>query len=155
MNNKEAKYKKFSLVREMLEAPLIIKNFSAKGLEKPIKAIKKTKKLFLTGEGSSRIFPAKNMIYNALRKNSGLTIYSEGSRQAAELNLEDYVLFAASNSGKTREVISLFKAKKARAHSKFILTENKSSLLKNFSNGAFILNCGEEKAVSATKSVIG
>lgn len=153
MNNKEAKYKKFSLVREMLEAPLIIKNFSAPSLEKPIKAIKKTKKLFLAGEGSSRIFPAKNMIYNALRKNSGLTIYSEGSRQAAELNLEDYALFAASNSGKTREVISLFKT--AKAHSKFVLTENKSSLLKNFSNGNFILNCGEEKAVSATKSVIG
>ncbi|MBI2208577.1 sugar isomerase [Candidatus Woesearchaeota archaeon] len=152
MNNKEAKYKKFALVEEMLEAPGIIKNFRAKSLEKPVKSIKKTKKLFLTGEGSSRIFPAKNMIYNALKNNSGLAIYTEGARQAAELNLKDYVLFAASNSGKTREVISLFKTTKA--YSKFVLTENKNSLLKNLSNGTFILNCGEEKAISATKSVI-
>ena len=152
MNKKEAKYEKFSLVREMLETPALIKDFSGKNLEQPVKAIKKTKKLFLTGEGSSRIFPAKNMIYNALKNNSELTFYSEGARQAAELNLKDYVLFAASNSGKTKEVISLFRGKKA--HSKFILTQNTSSSLKKYSNKTFILNCGNEKAVSATKSVI-
>ena len=152
MNNKEAKYKKFVLVREMLETPPVITNFNAKNLEAPIKAIKKAKRLFLVGEGSSRIFPAKNMIYNALKNNFGLTIYTEGARQAAELNLKDYVLFAASNSGKTKEVISLFRKKKAR--SKFVLTQNTNSPLKKLSGKAFTLNCGEEKAVSATKSVI-
>lgn len=152
MDNKEAKYKKFALVREMLETPLIIKNFNAKNLKAPIKAIKKTKKLFLTGEGSSRIFPAKNMIYNALKNDSGLAIYTEGARQAAELNLKDYVLFAASNSGKTKEVISLFKTTKA--HSKFAITENKDTILKKYCEKIYLLGCGEEKAVSATKSVI-
>ena len=152
MDNKESKYKKFALVMEMLETPSIIKDFNAKNLEEPVRTIKKTKKVFLTGEGSSRIFPAKNMIYNALKTNPELAIYSEGARQAAELNLKDYVLFAASNSGKTKEVISLFMGKKA--HSKFALTQNTKSPLKKYSNKTFILNCGNEKAVSATKSVI-
>ena len=152
MNNKEAKYRKFALVKEMLESSGIIKNFSAKSLEKPVKSIKKTKKLFLTGEGSSRIFPAKNMVYNALRGNSKLAIYTGGAREAAELDLRGCVLFAASNSGKTREVISLFRKK--TAHSKFVLTQNTNSQLKKLSDKAFTLSCGEEKAVSATKSVI-
>lgn len=152
MNNKEAKYRKFALVNEILEAPGIIKNFSAKSLKKPLNLIRKTKKLFLTGEGSSRIFPAKNMIYNALMENSKLAIYTSGAREAAELDLKGYVLFTASNSGKTREVISLFKNKKA--NSKFAITGSSNTPLKKYSNNIYLLNCGNEKAVSATKSVI-
>ena len=153
MNNKEAKYRKFALVREMLETPSIIKNFNPGNFEKPVKAIKAAKNLFLTGEGSSRIFPAKNMIYNALIGGSELTFHTEGARQAAELSLKDWTLFAASNSGKTKEVISLFKNKKA--HSKFALTQNKDTILKKYCEKVYLLDCGEEKAVSATKSVIG
>lgn len=152
MNNKEAKYRKFALVREMLQVPGIIKNFSAKSLEKPVKSIKMAKKMFLTGEGSSRIFPAKNMVYNALRENSKLAIYTSGAREAAELDLRGCVLFTASNSGKTREVISLFKNK--IADSKFAITANSNTSLKKYSNKIYLLNCGNEKAVSATKSVI-
>jgi|TARA_Y100000031_G_C8221767_1_gene386320 glucosamine--fructose-6-phosphate aminotransferase (isomerizing) len=152
MNKKDRKYRKSALVKEMLESVDIIKNFNAKDLEKPIKSIKKTKKLFLSGEGSSRIFPAKNMINLSLKKNSYFPIYTEGARQAAELNLKDFTLFGASNSGKTKEVISLFKNKKA--NSKFVITENPETKLKKYSNNAYLLNCGKEKAVSATKSVV-
>ncbi|MBI2134576.1 sugar isomerase [Candidatus Woesearchaeota archaeon] len=152
MNNKEAKYRKFALVGEMLETPSIIKNFNSGNTERPFKSIKKTKRLFLTGEGSSRIFPAKNMIYNGLMGGSGLTIHTESARQAAELNLKDWTLFAASNSGKTKEVISLFKNKKTYA--KFALTQDKNTILKKYCKKIYLLDCGEEKAVSATKSVI-
>ena len=145
-------YKKFALVREMLEVPSIIKNFNTKDLKKPLQSLKKTGKLFLTGEGSSRIFPAKNIVYTALKNNIPLTIHTEGSRQAAELNLTGYTLFGASNSGKTKEVIALFKKKKA--FSQFILTENVTSSLGKLSDDVFILNCGKEKATSASKSVI-
>lgn len=152
MDGKKLSYNKFALVREMLETPRIIREFRSGSLEKPLKALKKTGKLFLAGEGSSRIFPAKNAVFSSLREGASLTLHTEGSRQAAELNLRDYVLFGASNSGKTNELISLFKGKKA--FSKFILTENKSSILGKLSEEAFILNCGKEEAVAATKSVI-
>jgi len=152
MDKNKPKYKKFKLVREMLEVPGIIKNFHTKELKKPIQSLKKTGKLFLTGEGSSRIFPAKNAVYLALKNNIPLTVHTEGSRQAAELSLKGYTLFGASNSGKTKEVIALFKNKKA--HSRFALTENNSSPLERLSDDIFILNCGKEKAVSASKSVI-
>ena len=152
MDKNNLKYKRFALVHEMLEVPSIIKNFHTKELEKPIQSLKKTGKLFLTGEGSSRIFPAKNSIYLALKNNIPLTIYTEGSRQAAELNLRKYTLFGTSNSGKTKEVIALFKNKKA--FFQFALTSDSASPLGGLSEDAFILNCGKEKAVSASKSVI-
>ncbi|MBW2974077.1 sugar isomerase [Candidatus Woesearchaeota archaeon] len=145
-------YNKFALVREMLQTPSIIGNFSTKDLKAPITSIKKTNKLFLTGEGSSRIFPAKNALYTALKNNIPLTIHTEGSRQAAELSLKGYTLFGASNSGKTKELISLFKNKKS--FSKFALTENKGSPLIKLSDDSFILSCGKEDAVSASKTVI-
>jgi glutamine---fructose-6-phosphate transaminase (isomerizing) len=147
-----SKYNKFSLAREMLETPKVIKNFRTESLYELLKSIKRTKKLFLTGEGSSRIFPAKNTIYNALKNNSPITIYTEGARQAAEGALKNFTLLGASNSGKTKEVISLFRSKKA--YSKFIITGNSDTVLKRHTNSAYLLNCGQEKAVSATKSVV-
>jgi len=152
MDNNEKKYRKFGLVREMLEVPSILKNFSAESLENPIAAIKKAKRLFLTGEGSSRIFPSKNMIYASLIKQCDIAVHSGGARQAAEFSLKGFVLLGASNSGRTKEVISLFK--KNRHCQKFALTGNRNNPLNKFSDQTFILNCGEEKAVSATKSVI-
>ncbi|MCX6137414.1 MAG: hypothetical protein NTV54_07980, partial [Ignavibacteriales bacterium] len=112
MNTKEERYAKFALVREMMETPGIIRKFRTKNIAHPIQSLKKTGRLFLTGEGSSRIFPAKNAIYTALKRNTSLSIHTEGSRQAAELDLSTYTMFGASNSGKTKEVISLFHAQK-------------------------------------------
>lgn len=65
MNSNE-KYLRFELAKEMLQTPEIIRNFKLEGVANVIHAIKSTGKLFLTGEGSSRIFPAKNAIYSAL-----------------------------------------------------------------------------------------
>lgn len=152
MNLNEQKYRKFSLVREMLETPDIIKNFISGNIDVPILSIKKTGRLMVTGEGSSRIFPAKNMVHHALKNNPGLAVYTEGARQAAELNLSNFTLLAATNSGKTREVIDLFR--KSKASAKFAITQNPESGLKKYSDGLFLLKCGEEKVVPATKSVI-
>lgn len=152
MNLDEKRYRKFSLVKEMLEAPAIIKDFSPGNIKAPIRCIRKTKKLLITGEGSSRIFPAKNTVYNSMKKDYGIFIHTEGARQAAELDLSEFTLLAASNSGMTREIIDLFRKKKASA--KFAITQNPESELKKYSDELFLLNCGEENAVSATKSVI-
>ena len=142
----------FALIKEMFETIEIIKNFNTEELYIPITSLRKTKKLFLTGEGSSRIFPAKNIEYQALKEFSDLTILTEGARQASELNLKDFTLFGASNSGKTKEIISLFKSVKFQ--SKFALTAHRNTPLGKLSDKEFILHCGNERAVAATKSVI-
>jgi glucosamine--fructose-6-phosphate aminotransferase (isomerizing) len=81
-----------------------------------------------------------------------VTAYTEGSRQAAELKLKDFTLFGASNSGKTKEVISLFKNKDAKG--KFALIAHEETPLGAISDDEYVLNCGNEDAVAATKSVI-
>jgi glucosamine--fructose-6-phosphate aminotransferase (isomerizing) len=152
MNLIEKKYKEYALVREMLETPKIIKQFKTQDLSKPLQALKRTSKLLLTGEGSSRIFPAKNGIHIARKSNLPLTVYTEGCRQAQELALKDFTVFGASNSGKTKEVIALFNQKQAAFQ--FALTSFRGTPLEKISDEVFILSCGKEEAVAATKSVM-
>jgi glucosamine--fructose-6-phosphate aminotransferase (isomerizing) len=59
MNLKEEKYSKFALVREMMETPDIIRAFDPGVASGFVESVKSRMGLFLTGEGSSRIFPAK------------------------------------------------------------------------------------------------
>lgn len=153
MKNQE-KYTKFALVREMMETPQILSNFKLQQAEAVVEAIKQTGKLFLTGEGSSRIFPAKNAIASELRAGNGLHIATDGSFQSCEYELGDFVVFAASNSGQTKEIITLCNAVKKAGHKRlFGLTANKNTKLESVADQTFILSCGKEDAVAATKSV--
>jgi glutamine---fructose-6-phosphate transaminase (isomerizing) len=152
MNLEEKRYKKFALVKEMLETPKIIKKFHTDSLVSVLSSLSRTKKLFLAGEGSSRIFPAKNAVYQNLIEKLGLNILTEGSTQAKEYDLSDSTLIAASNSGKTEEVLELLESK--RAKEQFVLTANGRAPILKLAKRSFILNCGMEKAVAATKSVI-
>ena len=68
MNLKEEKYNKYALVREMMETPAIIRSFNPDAAAAFAANVKKSKGLFLTGEGSSRIFPAKRAISSILKK---------------------------------------------------------------------------------------
>ena len=150
----ENKYTQFCLVQEMMQTPEIIRNFSAKDIDAVVNAIKAKGKLFFSGEGSSRIFPAKNAIYTSMRAGYGTTLATDGARQAAEYDLTDYIVFGASNSGSTKEVISLFdRLKKINHNQRFGLTARNNTKLAEMSNQAFVLNCGWEQAVAATKSV--
>ena len=109
----------------------------------------------LTGEGSSRIFPAKNAIYENLKRGSGINISTEGSTQALEYELSGFSVFGASNSGETREVIKLMMALKESGHKRlFGLTANSNTTLEKVCRRTHILGCGREDAVAATKSVI-
>jgi glucosamine--fructose-6-phosphate aminotransferase (isomerizing) len=112
-------------------------------------------KLFFTGEGSSRILPAKNAIRKALAWGIDMTLFTDGSRQAAEYDLSKFAVFCASNSGRTKEVVLLAKKLAALGNEKrFALTANKDTLLEKECTETFVLNCGWEQAVAATKSVI-
>jgi glutamine---fructose-6-phosphate transaminase (isomerizing) len=155
MNIKEEKYNKYALVREMMETPTIIKAFDPEAVAKFAKSAKTQKGLFLTGEGSSRIFPAKRAICASLKKNFSLPILTEGSTQAEEYNLKDYAVFAASNSGQTKEVIRLASYLKKQKHTAvFGLTANQNTKLEEIASGTHVLSCGKENAVAATKSVV-
>eukprot|EP00913_Durusdinium_trenchii_P035247 g32977.t1 len=112
-------------------------------------------KLLLTGEGSSRIFPAKSAIAHARRVGSPLALHTEAGRQAQEYRLDDWGVFALSNSGRTAEVIQLFESLKSAGHERlYSLTAFADSKLEALATRGYVLSCGEEGAVAATKSVV-
>lgn len=155
MNLSEIRYNKFALVREMMETPAVIREFKQSATTEFVSDIKSKKGLLLCGEGSSRIFPAKRAIYDVLRKGLDMTIITEGSTQAQEYDLDNFAVFAASNSGKTGEVIRLISQLKENGHNAcFGLSANKNTILEQICDNTHILNCGKEDAVAATKSVI-
>jgi glucosamine--fructose-6-phosphate aminotransferase (isomerizing) len=155
MNAKENKYSKFALVREMLETPAIIRSFDPAVSERFVKPIKSKKGLFLTGEGSSRLFPAKRAISSSLKKRYFMPVITEGCTQSREYNLGDFAVFTASNSGQTKEVIRLVNdLLKTKHDAIFALTANKNTKLEEFATSTHVLSCGKEDAVAATKSVI-
>jgi len=155
MNLKEEKYNEYALVREMMETPKIIKSFDPQATIKFIEAVKSSKGLFLTGEGSSRIFPAKRAICSSLKSDFVLPLLTEGCTQAEEYNLEDFTVFAASNSGQTKEVIRLTTALNNLKHTAvFGLTANHNTKLEEIASDTHVLICGKEYAVAATKSVV-
>jgi glucosamine--fructose-6-phosphate aminotransferase (isomerizing) len=155
MNLTEEKYSRYALVREMMETPDIIRSFDQVAATKFSKIVKSCKGLFLTGEGSSRIFPAKRTIWASLKKDFTLPVLTEGCTQAEEYNLKDFTVFAASNSGQTKEVIRLAAALKKQKHKAiFGLTANNKTKLEEIASGTHVLKCGKENAVAATKSVV-
>ncbi len=155
MNLHDPKYKSFSLVREMLETPGLIGKFDFQAARDAAAAIRESGRLFLTGEGSSRIFPAKNLITEVLRLGVPVATATEGARQAHEYDLSKFVVFGASNSGKTKELISLFTQLGKQGHQKrFGLSANSPCTLETVANRCYTLKCGKEDAVAATKSVV-
>ena len=155
MKLSEEKYNKYALVREMMETPSIIKSFKPEAAARFAASVGKHKGLFLTGEGSSRIFPAKRAIYVSHKKGLTLPVVTEGCTQAEEYNLKDYTVFAASNSGQTKEVVRLTTLLKKQKHpAVFGLTANPKTKLEEIASDTHVLICGKENAVAATKSVI-
>ncbi len=152
--NTQDKYNKYALCREMLDTIDVINNFDASQTKDIATAIAAAGKLMMTGEGSSRIFPAKNAIRKALAWGANLQTVTDGSRQAMTYDLAEFAVFCASNSGRTKEVILLAK-KMAAAGNKnvFGVSANAGTLLEAECAQMLVLKCGWENAVAATKSV--
>ena len=155
MNLHDRRYSKFALVREMLETPRIVGEFDFHAAEDAARTIGEVGRLFLTGEGSSRIFPAKNAICESMRLGAPISIATDGARQAHEYDLSRFAVFGASNSGKTKELISLMTQLKAQGHAhRFGLSAHSPSMLETVALRCYTLRCGNEDAVAATKSVV-
>ena len=146
---------KFYLIDEMFETVKIVKNFNDAAILDIAERINKIGRILITGEGSSRIFPAKNAIRKSLTRGARAFVVTEGSRQASQYNLSDFAVFLTSNSGKTKEVIALANHMTKMNHKQlYALTAYPDTPLGELCNSTYILKCGQEKSVAATKSVI-
>ena len=106
-------------------------------------AIARVGRLLMTGEGSSRLFPAKSAMAHAQRKGWPLQLTTEAGRQAQEYDLAGWAVTALSNSGRTAEVIQLFSQLKAQGHENlYSLTAFADSKLESLSTRGFVLGCG-------------
>ncbi|HEY1096665.1 MAG TPA: SIS domain-containing protein, partial [Alphaproteobacteria bacterium] len=138
---------------EMREAPALLRQFNPRQTADWLPVLKQKKKILLTGEGSSRIFPAHNLISQALYQGSEWHFHTEGSRQAHDYNLNDFAIIGASNSGQTKELISLFSLAKEQHIPCLALTATANSKITELADKSIILSCGKEQATAATKSV--
>ena len=155
MNLKDTKYNKYALCREMLETTDVITNFNTEIVANFAKFLSSGKSVFLTGEGSSRILPAKHALYNLQKQGTDLAVFTDGGTQALEYNLKDSVVFGMSNSGKTKELIRLFTILKEQGNKNlFSITANNDTPLEDLTADTHVLTCGKEDAVAATKSVV-
>ncbi|MFK7789342.1 MAG: SIS domain-containing protein [Phycisphaeraceae bacterium] len=155
MNNTDSKYQAFNLCTDMLASAEVVKAFDPTVADPIAAAVKQAGKLMLTGEGSSRLFPAKHAIKVARQRGYGLQLHTEAGCQAQGYFLVDWAVLAASNSGRTAEVVQLFKQLEAAGHDKrFSVAAFADSVLQQSANHGVVLGCGEEGAVAATKSVI-
>jgi len=148
-------YSSFGLVTDMLAAVDVVRTFDPGVVSSIAGQIPANGKLLLTGEGSSRLFPAKNAMAQARRANWPLTLHTEAGRQAQEYRLADWAVLAMSNSGRTAEVIRLYTQLKEQNHPRhFSLAAYPQTTLESLATAGGVLKCGKEAAVAATKSVV-
>ena len=155
MNLNDDKYTQFGLVRDMLATADVVAGFDPEQTKEVAEAIARTGRLLMTGEGSSRLFPAKSAMAHARRKGWPLQLATEAGRQAQEYDLAEWAVMALSNSGRTTEVIQLFSQLNEQGHENlYSLTAFADSKLESLATRGFVLGCGEEGAVAATMSVV-
>ncbi len=151
MNLSNAKYNKYALVQEMLETADVVRNMPVDRIAAK-KIVKE--KILLSGEGSSRIFPAKNLIATALRHGFEQNIITENGTQCLEYDLQNFQVFVASNSGKTAEGVRLIRHVKTQGAAVFGIVAHDKTPIQQESDDHYLLTCGNENAVAATKSVL-
>jgi glutamine---fructose-6-phosphate transaminase (isomerizing) len=155
MNLYDKKYSQYALCNEMMQSVELIKNYNSVVAEPFLGALQQAQNLLLTGEGSSRIFPAKHFRYRLLANGIDLNVVIEGATQAMEYKLDDYVVFGVSNSGKTKELLTLFSKLRALNHRTFFgITAAEGTPVALLPEKSVVLSCGKEEAVAATKSVM-
>ncbi|HUT60813.1 MAG TPA: sugar isomerase [Phycisphaerae bacterium] len=155
MNPNDDKYTRFALCREMMQAVEVFRRFHPGRTKDLAAAVAGVGRLMLTGEGSSRTFPAKNAVRKAMAWGLDLQVATDGSRQAATYDLSRFATFAASNSGRTNEVVLLMQALQAAGvRHRYGLTANAGTPLESYAAETFVLDCGAEEAFAATKTAV-
>lgn len=155
MNLLDKKYTQYALCSEMLQAANVVRNYNANVAKPFVDSVLSKKNILFTGEGSSRIFPSKHFQYQLMTNGLNLNVVTEGATQALEYDLNDYVVFGVSNSGKTKELVELFQKLTADNHSDFYgISATPNTPVVDMPKASVVLDCGKENAVAATKSVM-
>ncbi len=142
------------LVREMRETAEVIRRIDTARIAELSQRITRSRVLF-TGEGSSRILPSKKARYDSLRYGYAEILESEGATQAIEYNLHRHTILAASNSGRTKEVVRLLRTLRGRGHDEILLlTAGSDTPAEAAADYTYRLISGKEEAVAATKTVL-
>lgn len=150
-----APYSQCNLVRDMLAAADVIRTFDPALVKATAAEIAATGRLLFTGEGSSRLFPAKSAIMQSRQQGWPCVLHTEAGRQSQQYALNGWSVIGMSNSGRTAEVIRLFTGLKDAGHpARYSLTALADSPLEALANRGHVLKCGKEGAVAATKSVV-
>ena len=148
-------YSQFHLVQDMLAAAEVIRNYDPAVVKATAAEIAATGRLLLTGEGSSRLFPAKSAILQARQKGWPCVLHTEAARQSQQYSLAGWSVIGMSNSGRTAEVIRLFLSLKESGHAaRYCLTATPDTPLEALAMRGHVLTCGKEGAVAASKSVV-
>ena len=151
----QSPYADFELIQDMLTAAEVIRNFDLEIVQRTAAQIAKVGKLLISGEGSSRMFPAKSAIDHTRRRGWPCNLATEAGRQSQEYDLDDWAVLGISNSGRTAEVIRLFNSLKTKENKhRYSLTAMPDSTLQSLASSGHVLSCGKEGAVAATKSVV-
>ncbi|MDO8899069.1 MAG: hypothetical protein Q7V19_15570 [Bacteroidales bacterium] len=156
MNLSDRKYAQFSLCNEMFQTCEIVRNFDQSKAEPFASLFKDKPQIFITGEGSSRLFPAQNLIHRTVKNPGSFLFLTESSSEASEFNLNDFGVIGLSNSGRTKEVVGLFDKLNQSFHPAFgsISANPVDAPVARHAKVNAVLDCGPEKAVAATKSVM-
>ncbi len=155
MDLKKEEYARFALTREMMETVEVVRRFDCDVTAPFIQGIKEAGRLMISGEGSSRIFPAKHAISLMRSWGSDFPVITDGGRQAMEYDLDGWAVFCASNSGRTKEMVSLLEfLKSGGVQQRFGLTAREDTPMESLCERTHVLSCGWENAVAATKSVV-
>ena len=157
MNLQDARYKNFALVREMLETPQLVGDFdfhgrgrSRRGDPPGGQAVPHRRRLQPHFPGEEH--DLRGADDRALRWPSA----TEGARQAHEYDLREFAVFGASNSGKTKELISLFTQLRPAGPRAAVRPDGQQPMHagNRLQSRCYTLRCGKEDAVAATKSVV-
>lgn len=144
-----------ALISEMFETARVIRNFDFTQTANWAREVSQTGRVFIGGEGSSRILPGKNFLSEGFRMGVPFSMGCDGSYQACEYDLSQSVVLVASNSGQTKETLALVRKLRGEGHERiFGVTATPGSLLEQETSSCIVLSCGSEKAVAATKSVV-
>ena len=144
----------FDTEKEMLESADVIKNFDFNITSKLAKEIG-SKRVVFTGMGSSVLFPARQAKSRAFELNINNRVEEFFASDLLSYNdfSGTYVLLC-SNSGMTKETILLLEHIKKRKAKYAAVTAVPDSILAKKCKDRIIMQCGFEKGVAATKSVI-
>lgn len=155
MNQNDSKYNKFHLVNEMFASVDLIRNFDFTWVDRLWEVANSSTRWHLTGEGSSRIFPGKNALHHRNLLGRGPEISVQDATLLKDYNLNESVVMGASNSGRTKELVSLFQKLKSENHQKLLaISANRNSPLEALATQILYLDNCPEKAVAATYSVM-